>query len=437
MKFYSQIVDYLQSFINYESIGFDKIKDSFYLEKLFQVLKKAGNPQNDYKSIHVVGTKGKGSCSTFISFILREAGYNVGLFTSPHLISRRERIQVNNKIISESDFEDAFNRLQGYLGKEPEKIFTFFEIYTLIALLWFSMKKVDFAVIEAGLGGRLDATNVMKAEFCAISSISYDHIKVLGETLPEIAMEKVAVIKKNAYCVTMPQKETVMEIIQKKCVETNAVLSVVGRDINYEVKHMDQTGSSFDFYGKNSSCKNCRINMPGCFQVPNCTAALGICEYILKNRQNQKNILKKGMANTFIPGRMEVLSTKPYVLIDGAQNADSAMNLKKSVEKLFDYDKLILILGVSKDKDVEGICRNLTPIADEIILTRAVASRAMDPFLIRGYIRGKRTQVTGNVKEALGVAFNVSGKHDMILVTGSFFVISEVREMVLGRTCGK
>ncbi|MFH1395070.1 MAG: folylpolyglutamate synthase/dihydrofolate synthase family protein [Candidatus Omnitrophota bacterium] len=430
MKPYSQIIDYLQSFINYENIGFNEIKNSLYLEKLVQVLKKAENPQNSYRSIHVVGTKGKGSISTFVSFILREAGYKVGLFTSPHLACARERIQFNNKLISESDFEDAFNRLREYLGKEPEKKFTFFEIYTLVALVWFSIKKVDFAVIEAGLGGRLDATNIIDAKICGISSISYDHMNVLGETLSEIAAEKAAVIKKNAYCVTVPQKETVMEIIRKKCAENDAVLSVVGQNINYEIKRIDQTGASFDFYGKNSNYKNCRISMPGGFQVSNCAVALGICEYIMGSAQNSENLFKKGLADTFIPGRMEVLSEKPYILIDGAQNADSAMNLKKSIEQFFDYNKLILVLGISKDKDIEGICRNLVSVADEVILTRASVSRAADPFLIRGYIRGKRTRVTGSVKEALGLAFSSAGKHDMILATGSFFVISEVRKII-------
>lgn len=442
MLTYKETLKYLDSFVNYEQIGPDRFKGNGNLDKLRNVLKRLGNPQRRFRSVHISGTKGKGSVSTFTSSILEESGYRVGLFTSPHLDTAFERIRINGKNIGKTEFVRTVNYLREYIdhtvGTEFTPLdgshltgFTFFEIYTLIAILYFSIKKVDFAVFEVGMGGRLDATNVIDAEVCGITPVSYDHMQVLGRSLKQIAREKSAIIKRGAHCVSSSQRVSALRVIKDRCKEKGAFLSFVGKDITYHIQKSNVKGSQFDVSSKMGRYRKCRTKMPGSFQVSNCCAAIGICESILGRKGINKSIVKRGIRCAFVPGRMEVVCRRPTVVIDGAQNGDSVRNLKLSIEQIFKYDKLILLLGVSQDKDIKGICRHISPLADNIVLSRASISRALDPHLIRGYIKGKRVRITNNVKEALGVAFQLAGKNDLILATGSFYLIGEVRRMIL------
>ena len=429
---YNKTLKYPDTFTNYENTGFDDLdEENFDLDKLRNVLKKIEDPQNRYRSVHVAGTKGKGSICTFTSSILEAAGCKAGLFTSPHLLDPSERIRINGKPISTADLAAVFDRLEGYLGPDANNNFTFFEVYTLMAMLYFAMKKVDFAVFETGLGGRLDATNVIDAGVCGISPISYDHTQVLGGTIDRIALEKADIIKPGAHCVSAPQDPEVLRIIEDKCREQGASLSVVGREINYRINDLDQEGGGFDMQGLLRRYENCRVNMPGDFQVSNCAVAVGICEQLFGHKEIRKDVFKTGIERAFIPGRMEVIARRPFLMIDGAQNAASARQLKYSVERIFKYDRLILLLGISKDKDIEGICRNLVPAADEVVVTRARSARAADPEIIRGYIRGKNVRMTGDAAEALGTAFKLAGANDLVLAAGSFFLIGEIRKMII------
>ncbi len=432
MPTYEDTLKYLDSFVNYERVHPDSIKKEFDLGKLREVLGRMGDPHRDYRCVHVAGTKGKGSICTFTSSILEAAGYRVGLFTSPHLITHTERIRVNGRIIGKDDLVRAVSRLREYIGP-ADKEFSFFEVYTLLAMLHFSMKKVDFAVFEVGLGGRLDATNVIDGEVCGIGPVSYDHMQLLGNTLEEIAREKTGIIKKGAHCVCSPQHRPVLRVIRDKCAEEGASLSLVGKDITCRAGSFDEKGSCFDVYGMKGRYEGCRTNMPGDFQVFNCATAVGICEHLLSGSGVREDTFKKGIERAFIPGRLEVMRRRPLLVIDGAHNGESAMHLKKAVERIFKYDRLILLLGLSQDKDMKRVCRELVPLADEIVLTRASVSRAADPRLIRRYIKRKSVKITENVKQALDAASALAGKNDMILATGSFFVIGEVRRIVYRR----
>ena len=432
MPTYNETLKYLDAFVNYEKTGFDGLKKDFDLDKLRAVLKKMGDPHRDYRSAHVAGTKGKGSICAFTSSILEEAGYCVGLYTSPHLATVAERVKINNKNIEKEDLVRVIDRLRKHIGPAPDKEFTFFEIYTLAAMLYFSMKKVDFAVFETGMGGRLDATNVVDAEVCGMAPVSYDHTHVLGSRIEQIAREKSAIIKRGARCVSSPQRSRVLQVIERRCAEKEASLSLVGKDITYNVSSSDEEGNYFDVYGEAGHYAKCRMRMLGDFQVANCATAIGICEQLLGPEKNNRDAFRKGIERVFIPGRMEILSRRPFVVIDGAQNGDSAARLKNSVERIFRYDRLILLVGISRDKDIESVCAQLAPLADEIVLSRASVSRAADPGLIRGYIKGRRVTMTKDVKEGLGAAFSLAGKNDVILATGSFFLIGEVRKMILG-----
>lgn len=446
---YKETLKYLDSFTNYEKIGLEKIDKEFNLDKLKDVLAKLGNPEDKYKSIHIAGTKGKGSVSVFTAAILESCGYKVGLFTSPHLVSPCERIKINGKMIDEKNLTNCFNKLLPCLGDDPAENFTFFEVYTLLAILYFGVEKVDFAVFEVGLGGRLDATNILHPIVCAISPVSYDHMNVLGNSLEKIASEKAAIIKNGASCIVAPQKKSVAEVIRKKCNEEKVPFKVVGKDITVEIKEASDNGTDFSVFTEKTKYESCKTIMPGVFQPENAAVAIGICEDIVgadPRIRPLSNIdtIKNGVSKAFMPGRLEILRKNPYLIVDGAQNEDSAVQLKYSVEQIFKYDKLVLLLGICRDKDIKGICKNLAPIADEIILTRAKIDRAADPEIIRGHIRESKSQrvkeskkkvhITRDVKEALGLAFKSAGDNDLILATGSFYVVGEVREAVCG-TC--
>lgn len=427
---------YLDSFVNYEKIGFSKIDKPFDLEKLKSVLNKMDNPQRAFKTIHIAGTKGKGSVSTFTSSILEEAGFKVGLFTSPHLETPLERIKVNSRSITEESLTKALEHLLKYLGPEANKEFTFFEVYTLMAIVHFYFEKADFAVFEAGMGGRLDATNILTAEACGISPISYDHTQILGEKLEKIAQEKAAIIKRGACCVSAPQKPKALDVLRNRCIKEDASLSLVGEDVTCSITSSTQEGNLFDITTRHAAYKSCRTTLLGGFQAFNAALAVGISEHLLGAEELDEAKLKKGIKKAFIPGRLEVLSKSPLIVIDGAQNADSARSLRKSIEQIFRYDKLILLAGLSKDKDIKGFFSELAPLASEIIITRSLSERAQDPQLIKGHLKGKRAKVTRNAKEALGAALALAGEKDLILIAGSFFLIAEVRRMILGNNTG-
>ena len=296
---------------------------------------------------------------------------------------------------------------------------------------YFAEKETDFAVFETGLGGRLDATNVLNAMVCAITPISYDHTQVLGNSLAEIASEKADIIKEGSSCISAKQKPEAFDVIEKRCKETGSSLTVIGRDVSGKIRSLDESGGEFDVNTTHNFFQNCRINLAGKFQILNSAQALAICEKLI-TQEELNAAYKKGLENAFIPGRMETVMKAPLIVIDGAQNCDSARSLKRSVEQIYKYDRLILLLGMSNDKDVKGICDELSGFADEIILTRAGVSRAQDPHIIRGYLKGKSVQITSDTKEALGLAFKMAGKRDLILATGSFYVISEIRELIKG-----
>jgi dihydrofolate synthase/folylpolyglutamate synthase len=346
-------------------------------------------------------------------------------------VTPAERIAVDGEMIPEEDLADVVKKIRENLPG-AEKRFTYFEMFTLMAMFYFRARGVDYAVFETGLGGRLDATNVLEPDVCGITPISYDHMKVLGERIEEIASEKAAIIKNGSRCVSSPQCEAALGIIRRRCGQTGSSLSLVGDAITYDIHSLGPEGSVFDIHGEKGDYEGCRVRMPGDFQVTNCATAVGICENLLGKGGEKIDpaALKRGIENAFIPGRMEILSLRPAILIDGAQNGESAAKLKYSVERIFKYDRLILLLGLCRDKDIESVCRELAPAANEIVLTKASTERAADPHVIRGYIRGRKVSITSDVKEALGTALSLAKRSDLILATGSFYVIGEVRELL-------
>ena len=448
---YSQAIDYLKSFINYERISVWSYKKSFKLKRFRDFLAIIGSPQEGLKCVHVAGSKGKGSTCAFISYILREAGYKVGLYTSPHLNDFRERIRILSHKVTRSQGHKADGDFEGMIPQKEllrlvkklkpaidkfnlclkQRPLSFFEVYTALAFVYFKEKNVDFAVLETGLGGRLDATNTVNLLVCVITPISYEHTRQLGNTLREIATEKAGIIKRQKagsrrqklVVISAPQEKEALRVIKKKCKDTGARLYEVGKDIKYQ-----KTGNSFTVFGLKAIYPDLRIRLLGSHQLINASAAIGAVEALSFYRSQAANFIREGLYNTVWPGRCEVISRKPLVILDGAQNIASARVLKKAVKEKFSYKKLVLILGISSDKDIKGICREFYDFADEVILTKANNPRATEPEELAGYFPGKEFYITASIKAAKSKALSLSGKQDLILVTGSLFVVGEFRD---------
>ncbi len=420
-------VRYLESFVDYEKMtNFDR--KAFNPEAMMVLANFFGNPQKSFSSVHIAGTKGKGSIANFIASMLTESGFRTGLYTSPHIKNVRERIKINDKMISESDFVLEASKIKHVLKTKKMKFKpTFFEMMTILAFNYFKQKKIDFGVIETGLGGRLDATNIINPLISVISPVSYDHMHILGKSLRSIAREKSAIIKKNVVCVSAPQKKAVLEIIKKKCKASNAELILVGKNIKNEEISCNDKKEVFNIKGILGTYKACSSRLLGSHQIRNACSAVAIAEALIKqNKKIKPGDIKRGIFKTRNYGRCEVIRRKPYVVLDGAQNAASARALKETIKRNFRYNKLILVLGVSKKKDTSGICRELVPLADEIILTRAKTDRALQPVLIKKFIKNKGTIITGSVPEAMEKAIKLANFDDLIVVTGSLYIIGEI-----------
>jgi len=440
---YLQVIKYLESFINYEKATEYPYKESLKLERIGGFLKTVGNPQDRLRCIHVAGSKGKGSTCAFITYILREAGYRVGLYTSPHLSDFRERIRVleprGAARSSKNEFEGMISReslrglverlkpaIEAYNHKSKYGPLSFFEVYTALAFIYFLEKRVDFAVLETGLGGRLDATNVVHPLVCAITPISYEHTQKLGNTLEEIAGEKSGIIKgRGQIVISAPQENIAMRVIKAKCKAMNARIYSVGK----EIKYMPQKGY-FSVKGRLHNYSGLSVNLIGRHQLINAAVAIGLAEGLKeKGVTIASEAIKNGIATTVWPGRCEIVKRKPFVVLDGAQNLASAATLKKAIQENFRYRKLILVLGISSDKDIKGICAQLSSLAEKIILTRANSPRAVAPHILAGFFQDKENYLAANVKQAQELSFRLAGKEDLILVSGSLFVVGEFRNV--------
>lgn len=360
------------------------------------LLDKLGNPQNSLKVIHVAGTNGKGSVCAMISSILTEAGYKTGMYTSPHLKDFKERFLVNNKKISEQDLIKYFEKVKPLVTNQ-----TFFEVITATAFLYFKEKKVDFLVCEVGMGGRLDATNLVNPLVSVITNIGLEHKEYLGETLEEIAYEKAGIIKKNKPVVT-GAKGTALNVIKKIAKEKNSKLYIIKKP------------------------KNISLRLNGKFQLENASIALKAVE-ILKGGYKLKvsnESIKKGLLKTKWYGRLEFISKN--ILVDCAHNPPAIKALKKELLKIRDkYKKLYLIIGILKDKDYKEMLKELVPLTDEIILVKPKIPRALEPKILAKEIK-KDCIIIKDAKEALKYAKKTAGKDDLILVTGSIYVVGEV-----------
>ena len=413
---YKDTIDYLY--------GLQKHGIKLGLKNTLELLSKFGNPQRDYKSVHVAGTNGKGSTAAMLASMLKQGGLKVGLFTSPHLVSFTERISINGVMITEAEVvELAASIREKASGINP----TFFEVVTIMGFLYFRKKGVQWAVVETGLGGRLDATNVLEPEVSIITTLGMDHMEFLGDSLDDIAFEKAGIIKRNTPVVTASK----MDAIEKTARELGSDLYTYGEDFFITVKGSGLDGVLFDYDSTERSIHDLTIPLSGDYQALNASLAIKALDIISGASENIKDMVKDGLLSLKWPGRLELVSHDPLVFIDGAHNPGAAAALAETLRTgyLKNKEKLVLVMGVMGDKDVEGILKPLLPLAGEIIFAAPSYGRASDPrVLVEHSSRmGHGSKTAGSVREALDMARAASGGRP-ILVTGSFYTIGEALE---------
>jgi len=409
--------------------------DNFDLDRMRALLKKLGNPQDTYRSVHVAGTKGKGSTCTMIASMLRACGYRVGLYTSPHLVDVRERIVINGEMIPHGDFARITKLIEPTLAKgKPAP--SYFDALTAIAFKYFAEQKVDIAVIETGLGGRLDSTNVIKPEVTAITSISKDHMQQLGNTLAKIAEEKAGIFKPGVPAVTVMQDPSVEPVLQRVAQKVGAPLDICGKTIEFsyrfESSRMLGRHNRVCLTTQTSKFEHLAVPLFGEHQAINCGLALAVIDK-LKGRGIPIDDAKamEGLARTSIEGRMELFNVQPKVLVDGAHNAASIDSMMRAVGQHIPYDSMIVIFGCCADKDVDGMLERITSGADKVIFTRVNNIRSANPNeLAARYVEvyGKMAQVAETLEEALSIANRAVTKEDLICITGSFYLVGEAKK---------
>ena len=429
---YEEALDYIYSFTDYEKTTSYRYAPKFFdLARMERLLASLDNPHRRFPSVHIAGTKGKGSTAAMTASVLQAAGYRTGLYTSPHLHTFRERIRVDGQPIGRAEVVALAERLRPLV--EGVEGITTFEVMTAMAFLYFVERGVDFAVLEVGLGGRLDATNVVSPLVSVITSLSYDHTHILGHTLAQIAREKAGIIKRGVPVVSAPQPPEAMAVIEQVCREREAELVVVGRDWTWEAGEANLKGQWFKVAGGGGqeASRSFWIPLLGRHQLINATLAVAAVEML---RQRGVHIpeasLREGLRRVRWPGRLEVLGRRPFLIVDCAHNADSAQKLAAALRELFAYRDLILVFGASADKDIRGMMRALLPLAREVILTRAHHPRAADPGELREEARslGWEAAISEDVAGALSQALELAGEDDLVCVTGSTFVVAEARE---------
>ncbi len=432
---YQQALDFIYSYIDYEVASRPAYSPENYdLRRMHELLTRLGNPHLKAKSVHIAGTKGKGSVAAMVASVLKASAYTTGLYTSPHLTFLNERIRVDGELISNEELvalvEKAKPDIEAVHRKATYGQLTTFEVMTALAFAYFALKGVDFQVLEVGLGGRLDATNVIQPEVCIITSISLDHTEVLGSSLAEIAMQKAGIIKPVSMVVTSPQYDEVDKVIEDACHNCGARLVRVSSDVTWQSLSFDTDRQLFQVRGRLGSYK---ISLPllGHYQLENAATAVAALEVLAEKGFNiSPDSIIDGLERVKWPGRFQVLGHRPWLVVDGAHNPDSARKLRESLEQGFNFNRAILVIGTSFDKDIAGIVSELTPIFDRVIVTRSRHPRAVEPLPVVAEFarRGVKAQVVDDVPSALAVALSLAGERDLVCVTGSLFVAAEAIE---------
>jgi dihydrofolate synthase / folylpolyglutamate synthase len=433
---YSKALRFLSTLSDFERLRIVRYNsENFNLERMRTLLKKLGSPQEHFRSVHVAGTKGKGSTCAMIAAMLQANGYKVGLYTSPHLVDVRERIVIDGEMIPQASFARLVRLLESNSARiKPTP--TYFDVLTAIAFKYFADHKVDIAVIETGLGGRLDSTNVIKPDVTAITSISHDHMAQLGPTLGQIATEKAGIFKHGIPAVSVVQDPQAEAALKKVAEKVGAPLDFTGQTIEFsyrfESSRMLGPHNRICLTTPNSKFEHLAVPLIGEHQAINCGLALAVIDR-LKSRGIAISDARaiEGLTKVNIAGRMEMVSQTPRVIVDGAHNAASLDAAMKAIGQHIPYDSMVVIFGCCGDKDVAGMLDRITSGADKVIFTRIDNVRSADPHeLSARYVElyGKMAQVAENLEDALAIANRAVTKEDLICITGSFYLVGEAKK---------
>lgn len=416
---YQRSVEYL--------FGLQKHGIKFGLNCTSNLLERLGNPHHHLRCIHIAGTNGKGSTAAMLSSVLKRHGAKVGLYTSPHLVRFTERFRIDEREVSAERILAVFERIRKYVDdREPP---TFFEMVTAMALLLFSEENVQWAVVETGMGGRLDATNVIRPKVSVITNVSFDHQEYLGSTLSSIAREKAGIIKEGVPVVTGASQPLVQGILKATCLRRGAPLYRLGA----EFRTRRRPGGVFQYQGLKRNWPSLRIGLPGTHQVGNAALALAALEVLEKQGEldMEPDAVQSGLSGVHWPARLEILGKSPFVVLDGAHNPQGAESLRDALKNCFSYRKLHLVMGIMDDKDIAGIFRRLLPLAETAILTQPRYSRAASadrlermaaPYIEKHYM-------IPDVAAAIQQAKRFAQPDDLICITGSLYFAGEVKEL--------
>ena len=436
---YKAALAYIDTFINSErSPDFSRQARFYNLERISHLLTQLGNPHRQLKVVHVAGSKGKGSTAALIASILTHAGYRTGLFTQPHLISPRERCRINSRLISEEEFARSVDRLKPSIEamgelKSVGRV-SFFEIYTALAFSYFADNAVDFAVIEVGLGGRLDATNVVDPLVSVITPISLEHTAILGDTHEAIAKEKAEIIKPNRPVVLAPQIPEAQAVFEDVAADRDAPIDAVGRDIHLKRKDWNISGQTFDLTTQSVFYPDLFLPLLGEHQAFNAATAVASIERIRKEGYTvPRTSIYDGLREVRWPGRMQVVGRSPVILLDGAHSPTSAEALCKAIREIFRYRRLILVVGLMRDKDLQAIGQVLCPFAAEIITTQAFDNPRVIPAeeIAQAWLEtGANFHVCPSVREAIPLAQSIATPSDLICIAGSIYIVGEAMKVL-------
>lgn len=451
IKTYNEAVKFVESFIPTPK---DKYLGRLALERMKYLVKIAGNPQFRYPTIHVGGTAGKGSTTTIIASILGTK-IRVGSNISPHLVEIKERIKINGVDISKYDFLNLMNQLVSFIEKMMHSKYgrpSTFELITLGAFLYFLQRQVDVAVMEVGLGGRYDGTNVIKPGVVVLTNVGLDHTQALGNTIEKIAEDKVGIIKEGVVVVSGVKQKSVVDIVKAKCKEKKANLYLLGKDFRYEIKRISDRGSVFDYISKSGSdlegvkgltLKNLELSLLGEHQVENAAIAIRAIECFnatMNNATINETDIRNGLKRAFIPGRMEIARRNPLVILDGAHNPDKVKALVQAMQTIFPKKKVKALVAIKKDKDAREILKKLLPICQNIIISAfrlrgdigEIASYAPESLrsTIYGFAKTMNVSIVPKAKHAYTKILKEANKDDIILVTGSLYLVGEIRRIL-------
>jgi dihydrofolate synthase/folylpolyglutamate synthase len=431
---YTETIAYLHSLIDYEKMRLDRYTpETHNLARVEQLLAAVGNPQAHFPSVHIAGTKGKGSTAAMCEACLRAAGYRTGFYISPHLHTFRERIQVDRQNIAREKVIALVEEIRPHVERIPGV--TYFEAITAMGLLHFARSKVDVAVVEVGLGGRLDATNILTPQVSVITSLSLEHTYLLGDTLAKIAYEKAGIIKPGVPAVSAPQQAEAIKVLETVSREREAPLTEIGRDWEYEPGPADLDGQAFTVrrIADGGSELDGAYWMPllGRHQLENGANAIAALEIVgQRGFSISAEAVREGLRTIHWPGRMEILSREPLVIVDGAHNPYSMQSLCEALREWFPGQRWVLIFGASVDKNVAGMIKELLPISDYVIATRSDHPRAAAPVELADTVAsvGGGAEIRVNMRKSLrrGLAMVTPGSG--LLVTGSVHLVADARE---------